>query len=84
MALAYEGKGDCTKAIETWQKIEDNKDLGFLAGKSLVSMGLCYEKLHQNDKAEQAYLKAEGMVKDGETAKTAKKYLRLIKREQKS
>jgi tetratricopeptide (TPR) repeat protein len=84
LAIAFEGKGDCAKAIKTWQRIEQNKELAFMAGKSLLNMGLCYEKLNQNDKAEQAYLRAEGLVKDGETAKTAKKYLRILKREQKS
>jgi tetratricopeptide (TPR) repeat protein len=84
LAMAYEGKGDCPQAVATWQKIEDSKELSFLAGKSLINMGLCFEKLHQNDKAEQSYLKAEGLVKDGDTAKTAKKYLRLLKRDQKS
>jgi tetratricopeptide (TPR) repeat protein len=84
LGLAHQGKGDCGKAIEYWQKIEADKNLGFLHGTSLIRTGLCYEDLKQFDKAEQAYHRAEGLTGDADASKAARKYLRLLKRGQNS
>ncbi|MDZ4676214.1 MAG: tetratricopeptide repeat protein [Oligoflexia bacterium] len=77
---SLEAKGDCSAAISQWEKVEKDKDLQFLHGSSLIKMGLCYEKLNQNDKAEQTYRRAETSTTDAEAARTAKKYLRVLKR----
>ncbi len=79
LAVAYEGKGDCNKAIEQWTTIESRGDMTFMHGNAYLEKGLCYESLGQKDKAEQVYKKAEGLGKNPEVAKTAKKYLRLMK-----
>ncbi len=73
-------KGNCDKAIGYWQKLGQEKTLSFLQGSSLIKTGLCYEKLKQFDKAEQTYLRASGLTNDADTSKTAKKYLRLLKK----
>jgi TolA-binding protein len=80
LGAALEAKGDCGSAIKQWEKIEQDKELQFLQGPSLIKMGLCYEKLKQIDKAEQTYHRAETLTSDAEAAKTAKKYLRVLKR----
>jgi tetratricopeptide (TPR) repeat protein len=84
LGLAYQGKGDCNKAIEYWQRINAEKELGFLHGASLVRTGLCYESLKQFDKAEQAYHKAGSLADDSDASRTAKKYLKLLKQGQNS
>jgi tetratricopeptide (TPR) repeat protein len=80
MGIAFEAKGECQKAIDQWQNIERSKDVVFLHGTTLVSMGLCYEKLNQFDKAEAIYKKAQGLTSDPDASRTAKRYLRLIKK----
>jgi predicted negative regulator of RcsB-dependent stress response len=51
LGLAYESKGDCTSAVNQWQKIIDDKTMGPFQANSLIKQALCYEKLNQKDKA---------------------------------
>lgn len=79
LASAYDAKGNCQKAIETWQNIEANSRMSFMKGRALISSGLCYEKLNKLDDAEKSYRKAEALETDIESKRTAKKFLRILK-----
>lgn len=79
LANNYASSGDCNKAIDVWNQVEARDDLHFMLGSAYLEKGLCFETLGQKDKAEQVYKKAEGMGKNPEVARLAKKYLKLLK-----
>lgn len=78
LAVAYEAQGKCDKSIEYWKTLESDQRYNMIQGRALVSMGLCYEKLNQLDKAKESYTRAEAIGADPENSKKAKKYLRLL------
>lgn len=79
LAINYVAKGNCDAAINQWNQIEGNDDMTFFHGDVLVNKALCYEKQGKIELAQQMLKKAESQTKNPEVAKTAKKYLRLMK-----
>ncbi|MDZ4660611.1 MAG: hypothetical protein SGJ18_03210 [Pseudomonadota bacterium] len=53
----YADAQDCSKAVETWQKIIQDEKLGFLHGDANLKMAVCYETLSMPDKALDIYSK---------------------------
>jgi predicted negative regulator of RcsB-dependent stress response len=70
---------DCAKAVTVWEEILKSKDAGFIHNEVRIRQGLCFENLNQADKASANYNKVVADAKDTQAAKTAEKYLRLLK-----
>ena len=84
-------QGDCKDAVETWQKVLNNKDTRFMHSGIYLKQGLCFEVLNDVPKAEASYSKAKELAEAGgrggpqggqgqssAVAQTADKYLRLL------
>lgn len=72
-------KQDCKSALSSWDKALSNKRAGFLSSSLFLKQGLCHESLGDVAQAEAAYTKAKETSSAGATAKSAEKYLRLLK-----
>lgn len=70
---------DCKSALETWTQILNNKSAQFIHSEALLKQALCYEKLEDKKKAEETYNRVIAEAKDGTLAKSAEKYLRILK-----
>lgn len=73
---------NCEKAISYWEKITNQSAFAFAHDEAKLRMGICYESLNQNDKAEKLF--TEVSTKQDETAdfgaaRDAEKYLNMIK-----
>ena len=80
----YANKSDCKAAVDTWQKIAENKSFQFAHDEVKLRMALCYESMNDLTKAEQLYTevsKKEDANSPTDTAavREAGKYLRLLK-----
>lgn len=72
-------KQDCKSALASWDKALSNKTAGFLSSSLFLKQGLCHESLGDIAQAEASYTKAKESAKEGATAKSAEKYLRLLR-----
>lgn len=81
LGAAQQARGSCESAIQSWSKITESKQLGFLHGESYLRQALCYEALSQKQKAIELYQKVSTDFADTDAGKSAKKYLRLLKNE---
>jgi predicted negative regulator of RcsB-dependent stress response len=63
LGLNQEAKGDCPGAISSWMKIPGDKSMAAFQGNALIKSALCYEKLNQNDKAEEIFRRFENAEK---------------------
>lgn len=75
-------KQDCKAALESWNKALSNKKASFLSSSLFLKQGLCHESLGDVAQAEASYTKAKESSKEAATAKSAEKYLRLLKAKQ--
>lgn len=69
-------KGDCQQALDVWQKVLNEKNAAYLASDVNLRMGVCLEKLGQNDRAAEAYRAASKA--DSPSAQSAKGLLRAL------
>jgi predicted negative regulator of RcsB-dependent stress response len=74
---ALSAKGDCQSALSTWQPILDTKTAEYLAPDVNLRMGVCLEKLGQNDRAAEAY-RAASKNGDSPAGQSAKGLLRSL------
>jgi predicted negative regulator of RcsB-dependent stress response len=73
---------DCPSAVQTWSKVLSIKTADFIHPEILLRQGLCFEAMNDKVKAEESYNKIIAEGKEGSVAKTAEKYLRLLKSHQ--
>jgi predicted negative regulator of RcsB-dependent stress response len=74
----YADDKKCDQALTWWNKISAQDNL-FLNPDLHLQKGLCYESLKQLPKAEENYNQVLAEAKDSNAAKSAEKYLRLLK-----
>lgn len=72
-------KNDCAQAVTIWGDLINQKDAEFVHGEARLHQALCYELMNESAKAEANYNKIIADNKDSRVAKTAEKYLRLLK-----
>ena len=70
---------DCKSAVDTWGQVLQMKTAQFMHADIRLRQAICFENLNDSVKAEESYNKVIAEVKDGAVAKTAEKYLRLLK-----
>lgn len=77
--------GQCEEAVTHLNSIANTSGSGnvFKSG-ALLQTGLCYESMKQTDKAIEVYERISNEFAEGASAESAKKYLRLLKRNAKS
>jgi predicted negative regulator of RcsB-dependent stress response len=71
-------ENNCKEAISYWEKIASNKKAEFMHSPVQLKMGLCYEAMNENSKAEEIYSKVKEQEKDSSVGRSADKYLRLL------
>ncbi len=81
---ALAAKGDCTQAIEMWQKVISVKTVSYLHPDATLRTGICYENLKQNDKAIEMYKRASQEFADSSAGQTAKTLLRALEMKNKT
>jgi tetratricopeptide (TPR) repeat protein len=74
----YEEVGNCEQATSWWNKLAAQPG-NYLSADLHLRMALCYESMKQTQQAEDNYNKVLAEAKDTALAKTAEKYLRLMK-----
>ncbi len=70
---------NCQQAITTWEKILSLKSSQSIYPEVHLQQALCYESLNNGIQAEANYNKVLAEAKDSAAAKSAEKYLRLLK-----
>ncbi len=70
---------DCTKALSTWEQILKMKSAQSIYPEVHLQQALCYESVQDTTHAEETYNKILAEAKDSSAAKSAEKYLRLMK-----
>lgn len=75
--------GQCKDAINTWDKIVNDKSLEFLHSEVKIQQALCYEKTNDLKKAEEILTNVANQKPDQQNSDTAsiqqaEKYLRMI------
>lgn len=76
----YAEANDCQQATIWWGKLTSpGKQSSFLTADTHLRMALCYEQLKQSQMAEDNYNKILAEAKGTELAKTAERYLLLLK-----
>lgn len=70
---------NCPKALDIWTQVLQNKAAQPLYADVHLAQGLCYESVNDKTKAEESYNKILAEAKDSPIAKSAEKYLRLLK-----
>ncbi len=78
-------KGDCTQAVDIWQKIINQKKIDYMHDEAKLRSAVCFEKMNDTAKAEKYYLElskntaSKDEPDDKAATEDAKKYLRLLK-----
>jgi tetratricopeptide (TPR) repeat protein len=70
---------NCKQAIETWNQVLAIKSAQSIYPEVHLYQALCFESLNDNAKATDNYNKVLAEAKDSPTAKSAERYLRLMK-----
>ena len=70
---------DCKQALTTWEQVLKNKAAQSLYPEVHLQEALCFESLNDMTHAEESYNKILAEAKDSSAAKSAEKYLRLLK-----
>lgn len=79
LGTAQELKGDCNQAIENWKKVTAISAHTYLHADAYIKIGTCYVTLKQPDKAKESFEKVIKEFADTNAAKSAQKYMRLMK-----
>ncbi len=69
----------CDEAVTHYQKVLYGKTIKYLKSEAGLRAGLCLEKMKQMDRALDMYQKAIDADPESQIAKTAEKYLRVLK-----
>lgn len=79
LATLMANAGQCGEAMPVLNQIVADKSLSFLKGEAKLKIGVCQEVMGQAAQAEEIYKKVIEESKETSTARTAQKYLRLLK-----